>query len=80
MHPSQWTPIQVMTWLKFHGFKDFVDTFYSNGFDGSHLVAMQVESFGGIRNLTKERCRELIGAISRLVDRGAQRTGAGVLC
>ena len=69
-HPREWIGIEVITWLKHHGFKDFIDTFYSNGFEGAQLVQLQVESFAGIRALSRERCQELITAIAALKRQG----------
>eukprot|EP00051_Salpingoeca_urceolata_P030074 m.8041 g.8041 ORF g.8041 m.8041 type:complete len:1480 (+) comp3107_c0_seq1:327-4766(+) len=66
VHPRTWSSIEVLSWLKYHGFKDFVETFYNNGFEGKHLVALTVGSFSGMRKYTTDRVIELIGAIQVL--------------
>eukprot|EP00042_Codosiga_hollandica_P058384 m.879168 g.879168 ORF g.879168 m.879168 type:complete len:1515 (-) comp59842_c0_seq1:179-4723(-) len=67
---EQWSSIECIMWLKHAGFKDFVDTFYSNGFEGAQLVLLSVESFGGMRAHPAARCAELIAAIDQLKDNG----------
>eukprot|EP00050_Salpingoeca_kvevrii_P007631 m.297478 g.297478 ORF g.297478 m.297478 type:complete len:803 (-) comp13619_c0_seq1:241-2649(-) len=64
--PKKWTSIECITWLRHNGFQDFQDTFYNNGFEGRHLVALSVESFGGTKAHTPDRCRELVAAIRQL--------------
>lgn len=54
-HPSQWPFNDCVKWLRHHGFKDFVDTFYNNGFEGRHLVALQVRRERGTERHTKMR-------------------------
>ncbi|EDQ88459.1 uncharacterized protein MONBRDRAFT_37412 [Monosiga brevicollis MX1] len=70
-HPREWSFNECVKWLKFHGFADFVDTFYNNGFEGSHLVLLQAQSFAGMRTHTPERVRELIDKIAELKAAGA---------
>lgn len=42
LKPSEWSFNDCVKWLRYHDLKDFVDTFYNNGFEGRQLVALQV--------------------------------------
>ena len=68
--PELWSSIECIMWLKHHKFKDFVDVFYNNGFEGSQLVLLSVDSFRSLRNISPERCQELIDAIDVLKGNG----------
>ena len=68
--PAEWTSVECFRWLKYHGFKEFVDVFYNNGFEGAQLVLVTVESFAAMRNIPRSRSAELIAAISKLKKAG----------
>ncbi|EGD78868.1 hypothetical protein PTSG_01845 [Salpingoeca rosetta] len=69
-HPSQWSFNECVAWLRHHDFKEFVDVFYNNGFEGKHLVALQARSFTGVRSVSQDRVLALIDAIARLKEVG----------
>eukprot|EP00039_Didymoeca_costata_P010570 m.142638 g.142638 ORF g.142638 m.142638 type:complete len:417 (-) comp14883_c0_seq3:2537-3787(-) len=64
--PESWTAVDCQDWLTHHGFKDFRETFYTNGFEGVHLVNLTVESFAGVKLHDVGRIRELVAAIAIL--------------
>ena len=68
--PDRWSSIECIMWLKGLKFKDFVDIFYNNGFEGAQLVLLSVDSFKSLRNITPARCQELIDAIDAMRDAG----------
>ena len=68
--PAEWTSVECFRWLKYHGFKEFVDVFYNNGFEGAQLVLVTVESFAAMRNIPRSRSADLIAAISKLKKAG----------
>jgi hypothetical protein len=74
--PLEWLFSECVVWLKFHGFNEFVDTFYNNGFEGRHLVALQVESFAGMKSHPPARCKQLIDAIRQLKRAGGWKAPA----
>lgn len=69
--PEKWSSIECMMWLKHHGFKEFTDIFYSNGFEGWHLVNLTYDSFAGVKTLTPARINALLAAIEELKQVGS---------
>lgn len=69
--PEKWSSIECMMWLKHNGFKEFTDIFYSNGFEGWHLVNLSFDSFAGVRTLTPARITALLEAITALKAAGS---------
>lgn len=58
VHPREWSFNDCVKWLKFHGFKEFVDTFYNNGF---------VRAVSLLRRWLRLHCAEKDSAYVRLL-------------
>lgn len=63
--PRTWDTADVLRWLRDNDFDDFKAKFYSNGFEGRQLLALNAAAFAK-QGFTVQRCEMLQAAIFRL--------------